>query len=47
MLRPPNVVKVRAEGTLLDRRPGQYWAVRFQNGAFLLESRYLELAEES
>lgn len=42
MLRPPNVVKVGEEGTILDRRPGNYWAVRFQNGAFLLESRYLE-----
>jgi len=42
MLRPPNVVKVGEQGTILDRRPGEYWAVRFQNGAFLLESRYLE-----
>jgi hypothetical protein len=42
MLRPPNVVKVGEEGTILDRRPGDYWAVRFKNGAFLLESRYLE-----
>ncbi|MFB6274916.1 MAG: regulatory protein SipA [Halothece sp.] len=42
MLRPPNVVKVGEEGTILDRRPGNYWAVRFKNGAFLLESRYLE-----
>ena len=43
MLRPPNVVKVGEEGTILDRRPGDYWAVRFKNGAFLLESRYLEV----
>jgi hypothetical protein len=42
MLRPPNVVKVGEEGTILDRRPGDYWAVRFNKGAFLLESRYLE-----
>lgn len=42
MLRPPNVVKLGEEGTILDRRPGNYWAVRFQNGAFLLESSYLE-----
>lgn len=42
MLRPPNVVKVGEEGTILDRRPGNYWAVRFEKGAFLLESRYLE-----
>lgn len=42
MLRPPNVVKVGEEGTIMDRRPGNYWAVRFNKGAFLLESRYLE-----
>jgi len=42
MLRPPNVVKVGEEGTILDRRPGDYWAVRFNKGAFLLESRYLQ-----
>ncbi len=42
MLRPPNVVKVGEEGTILDRRPGDYWAVRFEKGAFLLESRYLQ-----
>ena len=35
MLRPPNVVKVGEEGTILDRRPGDYWAVRFNKGAFL------------
>lgn len=43
MLRPPNVVKVGEEGTIMDRRPGDYWAVRFKNGAFLLESRYLKV----
>ncbi len=43
MLRPPNVVKVGEEGTILDRHPKDYWAVRFKNGAFLLESRYLEV----
>ncbi|MDR9402813.1 MAG: DUF3148 domain-containing protein [Halothece sp. Uz-M2-17] len=49
MLRPPNVVKVGEEGTILDRRPGDYWAVRFNKGAFLLESRYLQAtnADES
>lgn len=46
MLRPPNVVKLGEEGTIMDRRPGNYWVVRFNKGAFLLESRYLELVEE-
>lgn len=42
MLRPPNVVKLGEEGTIMDYRPGNYWAVRFEKGAFLLEGRYLE-----
>ncbi|MGL5805695.1 MAG: regulatory protein SipA [Xenococcaceae cyanobacterium] len=43
MLRPPSVVEVGEEGTVLDRRPGGYWGVRFANGAFLMESKYLEV----
>lgn len=42
MLRPPNVVRLGEEGTVLDRRPGGYWGVRFEKGAFLLDSQYLE-----
>lgn len=44
MLRPPQVVSVGEEGTILARRPGGYWAIRFTNGSFLLDSEYLELA---
>ncbi len=43
MLRPPSVVEVGEEGTVIDRRPGGYWGVRFANGAFLVESKYLEV----
>lgn len=43
MLRPPSVIEVGEEGTVIDRRPGGYWGVRFTNGAFLLESKYLEV----
>ncbi|MBD2580019.1 regulatory protein SipA [Oscillatoria sp. FACHB-1406] len=43
MLRPPDVIEVGEEGTVLDRRPGGFWGVRFARGAFLLESQYLEL----
>ncbi|MEB3829041.1 regulatory protein SipA [Phormidium sp. CCY1219] len=46
MLRPPNVIKIGEEGTILDRQPGGYWSVRFTNGAFLLESQYIESARE-
>ncbi len=44
MLRPPNVVSIGEEGTIIDRRPGGYWGVRFSKGIFLMESRNLELA---
>jgi hypothetical protein len=42
MLRPPNVIEMGEEGTILDRRPGEYWAIRFNCGSFLLESQYFE-----
>ncbi|MBD2464967.1 DUF3148 domain-containing protein [Oscillatoria sp. FACHB-1407] len=42
MLRPPNVIQVGEEGTVLDRRPGGYWGVRFTRGAFLIESQYID-----
>ncbi|MEB3357626.1 MAG: DUF3148 domain-containing protein [Synechococcales bacterium] len=42
MLRPPNVISLGEEGTVLNRHPGQYWSVRFDRGAFLLEGQYLE-----
>jgi hypothetical protein len=42
MLRPPNVLVLGEEGIILDRRPGDYWAVRLSQGAFLLESQYID-----
>lgn len=42
MLRPPEVIQLGEEGTVIDRRPGGYWAVRFTKGAFLIESQYIE-----
>ena len=45
ILRPPNVVRLGEEGTILDRRPGGYWGVRFEKGAFLLDSQYLEASD--
>ncbi|HBB34418.1 MAG TPA: DUF3148 domain-containing protein [Cyanobacteria bacterium UBA8803] len=47
MLRPPDVVKLDEEGTILDRRPGGYWGVRFARGAFLMDSQYLERVEDA
>lgn len=42
MLRPPDVIQIGEEGVVMDRRPGEYWGVRFAKGAFLLDSQYIE-----
>lgn len=42
MLRPPDIVALGEEGIILDRKPGNYWSIRFNRGAYLLESQYLE-----
>ncbi|MEM8804879.1 MAG: DUF3148 domain-containing protein [Cyanobacteria bacterium P01_G01_bin.38] len=42
MLRPPDLVAVGESGTVLERKSGGYWVVRFERGAFLVDSRYLE-----
>lgn len=46
MLRPSDILEIGEEGTVLDRRPGDYWGVRFARGAFLMESQYIELVTE-
>jgi len=46
MLRPPSLLNVGELGTILDRRPGGYYGIRFTQGAFLLESRYLEAIDD-
>jgi hypothetical protein len=45
MLRSPDVLAVGESGTVLDRRPGGYYGIRFNQGAFLLESKHLDLTE--
>ncbi|MEM9220534.1 MAG: DUF3148 domain-containing protein [Cyanobacteria bacterium P01_F01_bin.150] len=42
MLRPPDLIPVGEEGLIMERRPAGYWAVRFPQGLFLLESQYLQ-----
>jgi len=42
MLRPANLIALGEEGIVVDRRPGGFRSVRFANGAFLLDSQYLE-----
>jgi Protein of unknown function (DUF3148) len=43
MLRPPQVVQLGEEGIVMDRRPGDFWGVKFANGVFLMEAQYLEV----
>ena len=43
MLHSPDVLEIGAEGVILDRRPGGYYGVRFTNGSFLLDEKYLEI----
>ncbi len=45
MLRPPDLVSVGEEGTILERKPGGYWSLRFERGAFLIDERYLEAVD--
>ncbi|XFA73915.1 DUF3148 domain-containing protein [Thermosynechococcaceae cyanobacterium Okahandja] len=42
MLRPASVLTLGEEGIILGQQPGNYWAVRLERGAFLLEAKYLE-----
>ena len=46
MLRPPDTLRIGEEGVILDRRPGGYWGVRFERGAFLLDLQYLEAVDQ-
>jgi hypothetical protein len=43
MLRPPSCLELGAIGVILDRKPGNYWVVKFNRSSFLLEDRYLEV----
>ncbi|MEM8781066.1 MAG: DUF3148 domain-containing protein [Cyanobacteria bacterium P01_G01_bin.49] len=43
MLRPADILDIGDEGTVMDRRPGGYWGVKFARGTFLMESQYIAL----
>ncbi len=43
MLRSADALMIGEEGTVIDRRPAGYWGILFNQGAFLLENKYLEL----
>ncbi len=42
MLRSPDLLTVGEEGVIIDRRPGNYYGIRFDRGSFLLESQYFD-----
>jgi hypothetical protein len=42
MLRSPSCLELGSTGLIIDRKPGSYWVVKFGQGSFLLEDRYLE-----
>ena len=46
MLRSPSLLTIGEVGTILDRRPGGYYGIRFTQGAFLLESQYIKAIED-
>jgi Protein of unknown function (DUF3148) len=41
-LRSPSLLELGKVGSIVDRKPGNYWVVKFDIGTFLLEDRYLE-----
>lgn len=43
MLRPASLIRLGEEGIVLGRQPGDFWSVRFEQGAYLLDGQYLEL----
>lgn len=42
MLRSSHLLQVGEEGIVLGRKPGNFWSIRFAQGAYLLDSQYLE-----
>ena len=42
MLRPPSVLALGSIGLITDRKPGNYWVIKFDRGSYLLEDRYFE-----
>lgn len=42
MLRPPDLISLGEKGTILEQKSGDYWAVRFERGLFLIDGRYID-----
>ena len=46
MLRPAELVNVEEEGRVVDIRPAGYYGVRFANGVFLVDRKYLDVVTQ-
>lgn len=46
MLRPGQLIPVGATGIVISRQPGDYWVVKFDQGSFLIDGKYLATATE-
>ncbi len=44
MLLPPSTIAVGETGLIIDRKPGNYWVVKFDRGSYLIEDRYFKAA---
>jgi hypothetical protein len=47
MLRPADLITAAERGVILERRPGNCWAVKFARGVFLLDESFLAIAPDS
>ncbi|MEM1281014.1 MAG: DUF3148 domain-containing protein [Cyanobacteria bacterium P01_H01_bin.152] len=45
MLRPGDLLPVGSIGIIREQKSGNTWAVKFDQGSFLLDDQYLEKAE--
>ena len=45
MLRSAELIQVGEEGRVLSRKPAGYFGVRFANGSFLIDGKYLAVVE--
>jgi hypothetical protein len=46
-LHSPSLLELGTIGRISDRKPGNYWVVKFDRHTFLLEERYLEAIDDS
>ena len=47
MLRPPDVLPVGETGIITEARLADTWKVKFNQGSFLIDAKYIELADQT